>query len=211
VRPRVFGTRFSRWRPGGGVVVSPGADASACTAGGGQVVCWGEGYSPPDELGRPVPITFESPRGLAEFAVTGDEDPAAWEGSCLIHQGCHTSASQLPHCTARALDWAQVWARPEAFVGKMVDLRGPLGVGSFTTTLKECGRGRPRACCNGTGGTVVLGGAPQLLNLEGLHCGGDESRQCCDAPAYGQTVVARGRLERVGSGWKLDKPRLCVE
>ena len=195
------------------VVASPGADASACALQGGQVVCWGEAYSPPGEPDRPVPITLEGPKGVTELAVTGDDDPAAWEPSCLIRQGCHTSPAPLPACTGkRARDWSEVWSQPDAFAGKTVELRGPLGVGGLMSTMKGCGGGRgARACCNGTGGEVVLGGAPQLLILEGFHCNGDESRQCCNAPAYGQTVVAGGRLERIGSGWTLKKTRLCVE
>jgi hypothetical protein len=42
------------------VMISPGEDASACGFRDGQIVCWGEGYSPPDALDLPVPIVFES-------------------------------------------------------------------------------------------------------------------------------------------------------
>jgi hypothetical protein len=36
--------------------VSPGSDAAACAMAGGDVVCWGEGYSPPAAPGAPVEV-----------------------------------------------------------------------------------------------------------------------------------------------------------
>jgi len=51
--------------------------------------------------------------------------------------------------------------------------------------------------------------------LAGLGCTGDESLPCCDAPAYGQTVVVEGRLvpDRHGAAkaWGLDEPKLRIE
>jgi hypothetical protein len=71
------------------------------------------------------------------------------------------------------------------------------------------------ACCNRVGGSIMMAGTPPL-RLEGLYCSGDDSQVCCNAPAYGQTLVATGKLEPGinGSGenvWKLVAPTLCQE
>jgi hypothetical protein len=73
-----------------------------------------------------------------------------------------------------------------------------------------------RGCCNRAGGPVVLGGAASPLLLGGFFCTGDDSAACCNAPAYGQKVVATGRLEAVPDGailntpWALAGASLCA-
>jgi hypothetical protein len=63
----------------------------------------------------------------------------------------------------------------------------------------------------------VLGGAPKTIALDGFFCSGDESEACCNAPAYGQSIVAMGQLVRAetydprASGWKLAHAKLCSE
>jgi hypothetical protein len=58
------------------------------------------------------------------------------------------------------------------------------------------------------------GSPPQNLALDGLFCSGDESQVCCNAPAYGQSVVATGELVKdthPGSEWRLAHAVLCSE
>ena len=85
------------------------------------------------------------------------------------------------------------------------------------STLMGCPTRNGRLCCNHAGGPVLLGGAAQTLALEGLYCTGDDSATCCNAPAYGQVVVATGLLERAPpspdrttSGWRLSGVSLCA-
>jgi hypothetical protein len=71
------------------------------------------------------------------------------------------------------------------------------------------------ACCNRAGAPILLAGTPPL-RLEGMYCSGDDSQVCCNAPAYGQTLIATGQLEQAESGsgekvWKLVGPALCEE
>jgi len=78
-------------------------------------------------------------------------------------------------------------------------------------TEMECAE---RGCCNQARSAVVLGGATETLALEGFQCSGDDSQVCCNAPAYGQMVVATGRLARNASNpairWTLQDARLCT-
>jgi hypothetical protein len=192
----------------------PGDDASGCAMHGDGVVCWGEAYSPPGAPARPVPITFATSRSAADYAAVDFGTPAEWAADCLINAGCEHPTPPLPACSAmKARDWSSVWAQaPTTLVGKVVALRGPLGVGPGRTTLMGCGvRAGRRGCCNGTGGDLWLGGALQGIALDGFHCRGDDSRACCNAPAYGQTVVATGQLTTERGQWRLLKASLCVE
>ncbi|HEX7506650.1 MAG TPA: hypothetical protein VF550_07745, partial [Polyangia bacterium] len=57
--------------------------------------------------------------------------------------------------------------------------------------------------------SLVLGdGDPPLSLRDGYNCAGDESRLCCDLPAFGQTVVATGTLGR-NNEWYLADLTMC--
>jgi hypothetical protein len=72
------------------------------------------------------------------------------------------------------------------------------------------------ACCNTSYAPVVVLTASEIIDLDGFACGGDESRMCCNAPVFGQAVIATGRLERYGgmdprAKWTLVGAELCLD
>lgn len=199
------------------VALSPGADANACGLRDGGVSCWGEAYSPRGAPNQPVPIAFESAVPVQETAVIGAGDPSHYSASCLIRTGCDFGPPPTPHCDAgtRVSSWNELARSASASAGTTVSVRGTIGVGTLHSTLVGCKAPDGIACCNRVGGSVLLAGNPPL-SLEGMYCSGDDSQACCNAPAYGQTVVATGKLERVDHGsrestWKLVAPTLCEE
>jgi hypothetical protein len=117
-----------------------------------------------------------------------------------------------------ARDWSDLLASAETLWGQEVQVRGLLGVGTRTFGWNNaCVREGFRACCNDEGARIVLGGATETLGLPDLSCSGDESLLCCDVPAYGQVVVATGRLTKAAPErsppdprWILEDARLCA-
>jgi hypothetical protein len=91
------------------VVPSPGQDASACTLRDGRVVCWGEAYSPPGALDRPVTITFD-PRSPVRALAVIDGPTARWDKTCRVHSGCDVAPAPLPSCSAdvHPRDWSAI-------------------------------------------------------------------------------------------------------
>jgi len=192
------------------VHVSPGQDASACAFGTvDAVVCWGEGYSAAGAPSEPVPIAFESIPNPDAAIV---DRPGGWSEDCRIHRDCKIRPRVLPTCVVGdiAAVWSDLINDVDKSVGRTVRVSGPLvlGPGGFST-LVECGTG---ACCNLLDMDIGIGGAPIALKLEGLTCRGDESRLCCNAPAYGQMVIASGRLEANGTRghFKLLDAEVCA-
>jgi hypothetical protein len=118
-----------------------------------------------------------------------------------------------------ARDWSDLLASAESLSGQEVHVRGRLGAGRRTFGwANACVMEGFRACCNHEGARIVLGGATETLGLPELSCSGDESLLCCDVPAYGQVVVATGRLTNAAPErsppdprWMLENVRLCIE
>ena len=203
--------------------VSPGSDASACAVRGEGVICWGENYSPPSAPDEPVPITFEPLPPIGDMAIIGDLDATRWKPKCQIQRPCYEPVRKLPPCEGKvnARSAAEILSSASSLAGQIVSARGPLGVGELTPSRRGGGLiscDRTTACCDGVSASVVLGADNGTLAVGDLRCSGDESRVCCNAPAYGQTVVATGRLSRdrdaTGpgtSGWRLLDVRLCEE
>ncbi len=214
-------------RDRGLLAISPGSDASACTLRDGGVSCWGEAYSPPKALDVPVAVTLEPTAPIGETAVLRFGDPASWDDkSCLVRRGCTTSAAPLPRCSRRTAGpdagdvptWSQLERQAARLSGQVVRVRGPLGVGGTFMTMKGCASaGGKRHCCNHTSGRILLGGgAVGPLALKDLTCQGDDSQVCCNAPSYGQNVVAEGRLTALPDAiereprWTLEDVKVCA-
>jgi len=206
--------------------VSPGSDASACAVSDDRVICWGEKYSPPGEPDKPVPVALEAlpPIGdLAIMSIIGRTDAAKGKQSCQIQRACPEPVRKVPPCTGReqARPASEILADAQALAGRTVRVRGPLGAGRLGPRRSffydfECDS--RTSCCEWVWAPVVVGADNGLLALDSLFCAGDESRVCCNAPAYGQTVVATGRLRRdpyaptaTSWAWQLADVSLCEE
>lgn len=146
----------------------------------------------------------------------GSPPPSTVSRDCRLSPPTVLATAQNP--AQIAVDSTTVyWSQSETLSDQLVSLKGPLGIGGFMRTAVGCKAPGGRACCNHSNGPVVLGGVPAMLALDGFFCTGDESAMCCNAPAYGQVVVATGRLVREPSPpslmapWRLSKASLCTE
>lgn len=205
--PQLVGEQFGVGASGS-LVVSRGDDPSACALTGGDVTCWGAGYSPRSTPERPLQITF------ANLAVDGPAvdsavpDGARWPSGCAINDGCPPQAA-LPGCPAGlatgAVAWSALARNAAESSGRQVIVRGPLLVQASVDVADP-----PRQSCSPADPLpIVIGKDANPLLVDGLACNGDESRRCCTAPAFGQDVIARGQLAPSGSRWILRNPQLC--
>jgi hypothetical protein len=217
------------------VVVNPGATASACGLAKGGVLCWGDGYSPSGQNSIPMPIVFEQP----PTAVVDFPAPAktSWSAKHLINRGCARIPLAFPQCQATATGepWSTLVPRASELRGKTITVKDHLVVGSRP---KSSPVANGRHCdfkwknpmvdplgrddqypgttgdCYEDGRSIVLGKDEHQLGFvedsPAFDCTGDESRLCCGAQAFGQTVVAQGTLEGSDeSGWVLKSPSIC--
>jgi hypothetical protein len=146
-----------------------------------------------------------------------DGNPKLWAKGCWIQRACGPFKA-LRKCDANLSALDPLANFPADREGQVVALRGTLALSSLATTAMAC-RQQPhagRGCCNQVGcGAVIQYGDTAVL-LDKLGCRGDDSRVCCDTPAFGEAVVAVGKLVRApgessGIEWRLDDPRLCSE
>jgi hypothetical protein len=90
-------------------------------------------------------------------------------------------------------------------------VRGRLGlIGWASSTAKGCIK---ETCCNMVSVPVGLfDDGDSFVAIADARCGGDESRLCCELPAYGQFVVVTGTLMPPYSKrwWTLANAEICV-
>ncbi|HEY0466350.1 MAG TPA: hypothetical protein VGC79_19200 [Polyangiaceae bacterium] len=141
-------------------------------------------------------------------------DKQDWQANCKIQKACVPESKEIQTCDAQLSQrpWVDVVTEGDALLGKEVVVSGTLGL----SLIKKTGSGvcAPGACCHLLEMQIVLVGEPDgSLPLRGLTCSGDDSILCCSVPADGQSVVARGRLQKGASGgskWQLSEPTLCL-
>lgn len=168
-----------------------------------------------------VPRGRKGRQGKVEVAVVGATSPDAYDQGCRVWRGCSETVTPLPRCPTgtTALTVELVLASARAFNGELVSVRAPLAIGMFMTHAMACSsREKDKTCCNGVQGPILIGDESGSLGLDGFVCRGDNSMICCNAPAYGQMVVATGRMKPglsyfgdPRSQWSLADPTLCFE
>jgi hypothetical protein len=151
---------------------------------------------------------------------------ASWIPSCGINRSCTTPAANLPPCDAdggSAESWSQLQARADTLIGKSIRVAGPLILGERSRNrgskpipshnlVARSTRCEPGECCRHDPWRAAIDGGERILELESLECAGDDSRLCCNVPAFGQEVSASGILrQHNGTGWLLSSPQLCIQ
>ena len=161
---------------------------------------------------------------VGDMAIIGDTDTTRWKQDCQIRQVCPEPVRKVPRCARaeQARTAREVLEAASSLAGQIVRVRGGLAVGeygpragwSLVDTICDPAVG----CCRRLSAPVVVGDDDHALTVDRMRCTGDESRICCNAPAYGQTVVVTGRLRRVPNlvtrdeaRWYLADARACED
>ena len=143
----------------------------------------------------------------------------AWASECRIHSDCPALPAALPDCPSGdvAAPWSQLEPNAQTSAGRAVRVQGPLILGWRRRGIasnrggKIRGRCAPGECCRRDPRPLVIGGGEHELRLQSFECAGDDSRLCCNAAAFGQTVIASGTLTRSNDrSWNLSAPNICV-
>ena len=125
-------------------------------------------------------------------------------------------------CTAglEPIEASELASAPPAF-GERVSVRGALGPALESATFGKCNQPTPGItnCCNMASILAFVGGVANGVRLDRFACYGDESRLCCPVPAFGQVVVATGRIMKEtesltlnsGGRFALADVTLCTE
>ena len=233
-KPHCVGAITTPSAPVDRIAVSNGAQANACGIDGERVLCWGDGYSPPGQPAQAAPIAFEATTPTS--AVVDNAPPAGttWTDEHLIHHGCDRIPITLPTCDAQATGqpWSELAAKVDSLQKQRVSIQDRLLVGPREDSSFEAApctgpvHGRRRGSnpppsigtiptgCHLEQRRIVLGGSASPLRFWDrsgtFQCIGDESRLCCGAPAFGQTVIATGVLTgSVLRGWGLQDAKVC--
>jgi hypothetical protein len=160
----------------------------------------------------PTPRATAPEKRLRQQQVGRDlviDSKGPWPSHCLIHRACKVKARDLDLCPpgSDAPLWSTLPGKAEHFTDPLVAIKGQLVLtDGWFSTAASCGKGH---CCNRLAVDIVLAGPPYDLELVGLRCGGDESRQCCPFSARGEEVIASGILKYGSGRLYLTSPKLC--
>ena len=163
-----------------------------------------------------APMTLEFARPLKGAAVVDYLDPGESARTCQVNRACKPFAPLKP-CEAgiEPIEASALGAFVPRARGERVSVRGPLGLTLLRAPFVAA---NPQMHCIPTWIEVFVGRVPDGVRLEGLTCYGDVSRICCPVPAFGQVVVATGRIMQEtdrsvlahGGRFVLADPVLCA-
>jgi hypothetical protein len=137
-------------------------------------------------------------RQLKQAAVLDLQDPRSSGPRCrVLRDDCKPFAPIKP-CTAglEPIDASELASFVPQASGERISVRGVLGLDAPSSTFAACHQVAPGItdCCNMASSEVFVGGIANGVRLDRFTCYGDDSRLCCPVPAFGQVVVATGRI-----------------
>jgi hypothetical protein len=137
-------------------------------------------------------------RPLKQAAVLDLQDPRSSGPRCRVLRNDCKPFVPIKACTAglEPIDASELASFVPPASGERISVRGVLGLDSPSSTFAACHQTAPGItdCCNMASAEVFVGALPNGVRLDRLACYGDDSRLCCPVPAFGQVVVATGRI-----------------
>ena len=168
---------------------------------------------------------FLAKRPLAAVVDFPPPSGTEWAKDYQIHYGCFDRPTPLPTCVpgAKGEPWASLAVKAAQLAGQSIAVRDRLVVGPITSDVsyrEHTYRGNVETSILSQTRALALGEGKQRLpvfeRLPGFRergrfsCSGDESRLCCKTQAFGQLVVATGKLSGSKAvGWDLRSAEIC--
>jgi hypothetical protein len=167
-----------------------------------------------DAAPKPAPA-IRVAKAIGRAAVDDAGVARDWPKGCKIWSAC-APAPTLKPCAPdlQARDARTITQAAPGAPGDIVAVRGPLVLHFAQKDAVGCDHAVQ--CCHHVSINTFVGEPPNGVFLAPYGCFGDESRRCCTAPAFGQEVVARGKLRelggrgRGGAFWALTGAELCL-
>jgi hypothetical protein len=148
-------------------------------------------------------------RPLKRAAVLDLQDPRSSGPRCRVLRDDCKPFAPLEPCTAglEPIEASELASFVPPVSGERVSVRGALGLALTSSTFGACRQPTPGLtnCCNITSTQVFVGGVANGVRLDRFSCYGDESRLCCQVPAFGQVVVATGRIMKETDAFALHR------
>jgi hypothetical protein len=158
-------------------------------------------------VARPIELPQRQP--LSAVVDFPPPPGTKWPKNHQIYRDCKEPVTPLPTCApgVGGEPWAALVSKAAALKDQTIVVRDRLIVGPFVSNPGSAPNGpQSRALALGEGKERL----PFLFGQPKLGCTGDDSRLCCRTQAFGQLVVATGKLG--GSkvqGWDLRSAEIC--